>query len=49
MSHPHSQAGFWAGIPAGGKLDFVGISKHYGCPIAVWGWGRGGVYLTLEN
>lgn len=39
MSHPHSQAGFWAGIPAGGKLVFGGVNKHYGCLIPVWGGG----------
>lgn len=27
MSHPHSQAGSWAGIPIGGKLIFVGNHK----------------------
>ena len=31
MSHPHSQAGFWAGIPASTKLTFVGEKKNPPC------------------
>lgn len=41
MSHPHLQAGSWAGIPEGGKRAFIGGKKKKTqifwshCPIAV--------------
>lgn len=50
MSHLHSQAGSWAGIPAGGKLSFVGkskqTSKHYGAAVPLlFGGEKGGACL----
>lgn len=40
MSHPHSQAGSWAGIPASGKLVFVKANKHYKAVISLLFWER---------
>lgn len=48
MSRSRSQAGSWAGIPAGGKLIFVGNNKPTTiteqCPTAVFRGRRGAVF-----
>lgn len=37
MSHPHSQDGSWGGIPASGKLIFVGNNKPTNIMELLWG------------
>lgn len=53
MSHPHSQAGSWAGIPASGKLVFVKSKQTLqgSYLIALLGEEQEKlfVYLSLEN